>query len=95
MRAELDFFEAVTNVSGKLYAVPKDERKAAAVREVQQVWEQLPSLGEIDSSDGTDIYPAKLAEKDVISCLVLGCSSQEGPAGTGEAFEVSGMPEGQ
>ena len=37
VRAELDFFEAVTSVSGKLYAVPKDERKAAAVAVVKQV----------------------------------------------------------
>jgi phosphatidylinositol 4-kinase len=32
LAAELDFFGAVTAVSGQLYPVPKEERKAAAVR---------------------------------------------------------------
>ena len=36
LKAELDFFDKVTNVSGQLYPVPKDERKAAAVRLVRQ-----------------------------------------------------------
>ncbi|KAL4857248.1 Phosphatidylinositol 4-kinase alpha 1 [Chlorella vulgaris] len=39
LEAELSFFNAVTEVSGKLYPVPKasDERKAAAVRFLHQV----------------------------------------------------------
>ena len=37
LKAELDFFDQVTNVSGKLYPVPKDERKAAAVDIVRKV----------------------------------------------------------
>ena len=36
LKAELDFFDKVTNVSGQLYPVPKDERKAGAVRLVRQ-----------------------------------------------------------
>lgn len=35
--AELAFFDAVTAVSGKLYPVPKDERKAAAVAFLRDV----------------------------------------------------------
>ena len=31
VQAELDFFDAVTEVSGRLYPVPKDQRKGAAV----------------------------------------------------------------
>ncbi len=31
MQAELDFFDDVTDVSGQLYKVPKDQRKGAAV----------------------------------------------------------------
>lgn len=37
LRAELAFFDAVTGISGALYKVPKEERKAAAVREAKQV----------------------------------------------------------
>ena len=37
VRTEIDFFAAVTDVSGKLYAVPKDERKAAAMKLVREV----------------------------------------------------------
>lgn len=37
LTAELDFFDAVTAISGKLYAVPKDERKAGAVALAKQV----------------------------------------------------------
>ena len=31
LQAELDFFDQVTEVSGQLYPVPKDQRKGAAV----------------------------------------------------------------
>jgi len=31
LQAELDFFDDVTDVSGQLYKVPKDQRKGAAV----------------------------------------------------------------
>ena len=37
VQAELDFFVAVTEVSGKLYKVPKDERKAAAMKLAREV----------------------------------------------------------
>eukprot|EP00889_Picochlorum_renovo_P003554 jgi/Picre1/30584/NNA_005946.t1 len=35
--AESDFFDKVTDVSGKLYPVPKDERKAAAVEFLSEI----------------------------------------------------------
>ena len=44
LKAELDFFDDVTNVSGKLYPVPKDERKSAAVNFVREVHCELPSV---------------------------------------------------
>ena len=59
VRAELDFFEAVTSVSGKLYAVPKDERKAAAVSIVKQV-RQASSCASSDPITG---------------CVLQGCSA--------------------
>ena len=34
---ELGFFDAVTDISGALYPVPKDERKAGAVRLAREV----------------------------------------------------------
>ena len=37
LKAELDFFDTVTNISGALYPVPKDERKGAAVERARQV----------------------------------------------------------
>lgn len=37
LKAELHFFSELTDVSGKLYPVPKDERKAGAVQLVQKV----------------------------------------------------------
>jgi uncharacterized protein YpmB len=37
LKAELDFFDAVTSISGKLYPVPRDERKAAAVKLASEV----------------------------------------------------------
>ena len=37
LAAELKFFSDVTDISGKLYPVPKEERKAAAVRFVQEL----------------------------------------------------------
>ena len=37
LKAELEFFDKVTNVSGKLYPVPKDERRIAAAELVRQV----------------------------------------------------------
>eukprot|EP00884_Botryococcus_braunii_P016006 jgi/Botrbrau1/3089/Bobra.0070s0075.1 len=37
LKAELDFFDSVTSISGKLYPVPRDERKAAAVRLASQL----------------------------------------------------------
>ena len=37
LKAELEFFDKVTNVSGKLYPVPKDERRTAAAELVRQV----------------------------------------------------------
>lgn len=36
-QAELDFFDEVTEVSGQLYAVPKELRKAAAVQALRQL----------------------------------------------------------
>ena len=39
LKAELQFFDDLTEVSGKLYPVPKDMRKAAAVQLVQKVQE--------------------------------------------------------
>ena len=38
LSAELSFFDAVTEISGALYSVPKDERKAGAVRLAREVW---------------------------------------------------------
>ncbi len=38
LSAELSFFDAVTEISGALYPVPKDERKAGAVRLAREVW---------------------------------------------------------
>ena len=35
--SEINFFDEVTNVSGKLYPVAKDERKGAAVNFVREV----------------------------------------------------------
>lgn len=32
LKAELEFFDQVTGISGKLFPVVKDERKAAAVK---------------------------------------------------------------
>ena len=37
LRAELAFFDNVTGISGALYKVPKDERKAAAVSKAREV----------------------------------------------------------
>ena len=37
LSAELSFFDAVTDISGALYSVPKDERKAGAVRLAHEV----------------------------------------------------------
>ena len=37
LQSELDFFSAVTSISGELYPVPKDERKAGAVRLAKRV----------------------------------------------------------
>lgn len=37
LKAEIDFFDEVTNISGQLYSVPKAERKAAAVRLAREV----------------------------------------------------------
>lgn len=37
LNAELDFFDSVTNISGALYPVPKDERKATAVKLAHEV----------------------------------------------------------
>ena len=38
LKAEIEFFDQVTNVSGKLYPVPKDERRTAAAELVRQVF---------------------------------------------------------
>lgn len=37
LKAELAYFDDLTSVSGKLYSVPKDERKASAVGLVERV----------------------------------------------------------
>ena len=37
LQAELDFFDEVTDVSGRLYPVPKDQRKGAAVDILRQL----------------------------------------------------------
>ncbi len=37
LKAELDFFDRVTDISGELYPVPKDERKTGAVALAKQV----------------------------------------------------------
>ncbi len=37
LQAELDFFDEVTEVSGRLYPVPKDQRKGAAVDLLRQL----------------------------------------------------------
>ena len=37
LTAELGFFDSVTGISGALYSVPKDERKAGAVRLAREV----------------------------------------------------------
>ena len=37
VRAEVGFFDAVTEVSGSLYPVPKDQRRAAAVEYIRKV----------------------------------------------------------
>ena len=40
LKAELDFFDRVTDISGELYPVPKDERKTGAVALAKQVSRQ-------------------------------------------------------
>ena len=42
LTAELGFFDKVTDISGALYSVPKDERKGGAVRLAREVGSQLP-----------------------------------------------------
>ncbi len=42
LTAELSFFDKVTDISGALYSVPKDERKAGAVKLAREVSSQLP-----------------------------------------------------
>ena len=42
LTAELGFFDKVTDISGALYSVPKDERKAGAVKLAREVSCQLP-----------------------------------------------------
>ena len=37
LTAELSFFDTVTDISGTLYSVPKDERKAGAVKLAREV----------------------------------------------------------
>ena len=37
LTAELGFFDTVTDISGALYTVPKDERKASAVKLAREV----------------------------------------------------------
>jgi phosphatidylinositol 4-kinase len=37
LEAELGFFDKVTNISGALYPVPKQDRKAAAVKLAREV----------------------------------------------------------
>ena len=37
LEAELAFFDSVTDISGSLYPVPKDERKAGAVKLAREV----------------------------------------------------------
>lgn len=37
LTAELGFFDTVTDISGALYTVPKDERKAGAVKLAREV----------------------------------------------------------
>lgn len=49
LKAELDFFDDVTNVSGRLYPVPKDERKSAAVNFVREVRYEVPSVQQLCS----------------------------------------------
>ena len=40
LKAELDFFDRVNDISGELYPVPKDERKTGAVALAKQVSRQ-------------------------------------------------------
>ena len=43
-QAELDFFDTVTEVSGRLYPVPRDQRRAAAVDFLRQLSVPRPDL---------------------------------------------------
>ena len=43
LKAELDFFDRVTDISGELYPVPKDERKTGAVALAKQVRHSCPA----------------------------------------------------
>ena len=44
VQAELDFFDEVTEVSGQLYPVPKDQRKAATVAALRELSVPRPDL---------------------------------------------------
>lgn len=55
LKAELDFFDQLTNVSGKLYPVPKDERRSAAAELVRQVVPKTPCGTKFLEFAGRDI----------------------------------------
>lgn len=54
---ELAFFDKVTDISGSLYSVPKDERKAGAVKLARQV--------------GSQTVPAEEQRKNIVTFLAL------------------------
>ena len=47
LTAELGFFDMVTDISGALYSVPKDERKAGAVKLAREVRLYVHYLGRL------------------------------------------------
>lgn len=53
LRSEIDFFDELISISGKLYAVPRDQRKAAAVKLARKV--ELPNLVHSPDSRAADL----------------------------------------
>ena len=57
LKAELDFFDSVTKISGALYPVPKDERKAGAVKLAQEVSTCNQTIAFHNTGSSTGFWP--------------------------------------
>jgi hypothetical protein len=64
-QAEKEFFDRVTDVSGILYPVPKDERKAAAVEYLKTV--EVPRHAEC-SHASCGSHPVPLLKRGSYGC---------------------------